>query len=444
MLIRLYTLLTWLAEPLVLAWASSHPKLGEGFAERSARKLPELPPGRPLIWLHGVSVGEVRALMPVARELLRLRPETTLLITTTTPTGRKVLGEEAAGLGAVEAYFPLDLPRTLGRFFTRVRPTLFVSFEAEAWPNLLLRLGRMGVPRALANARIFLRTKRGPLKRRFSRELYGLFDLIIAQNEAMAEAFSKLLGSGAKIRVSGNTKYSRLPEQVDQEFLSLVLGAMGWTDGREIPIVAVASTHPLPSGKEACEESLILAALMEAERQVGRPVRVVLAPRHPERSEELKRLLMERFNLRWACLSEILAGKVTGSGGGEEERVLLVDTIGHLARLYPLASLVVMGGSFHPRIGGHNLYEAAQFGVPLMAGPNLASVQEEATKLSQVGALVKVSDEGELERELARFLRSPDDFRQAGERGKEVVLEASRAAELTAGWLVELMEKGKG
>ena len=323
-----------------------------------------------LAWFHAASVGETNAILPLMAALAQERPSLSFLLTTGTVTSAK-LAAQRLGPRAIHQYTPLDTPEYVSRFLDHWQPDLAVFTESEIWPNLILESSARGIPLALVNGRMskrsFRKWRRTPS---FAGPLFSRFDLVLAQNEALARRFTAL-GSPAAIPV-GNLKVDAPAPLVDEVEFERLRPAL-----RGRPILLAANTHD-------GEEQIIV----EAHRQLaaGLPgLCTIIAPRHPHRGGAIAEMLRGR-GLK-------VAQRSLGQLPDRASDAYLADTIGELGMLYKLASVAFVGGSLVDR-GGHNPVEAMRLGAVVLTGPHWQN-QEEAYSvlLQQRGAIVVRSAE---------------------------------------------------
>ena len=368
------------------------------------------PGGRPSIWIHAVSVGEVQAARTLIPGLRDRYPGHRLWLSTTTRTGRAV----AAGIEAVDGvfYFPLDLPPAVDRVLDRVRPVLFVAVDTELWPNLLRRCARRGVRTVLVNGRISDRSyPRYRLVRRWFRRVLADVDRCCAQSDESARRLVDLGAPADRVVTTGNLKFDALPapgpgpaSRGDELPRSLGLAP-------DRPVLMAASTHP-------GEEGPVLDAFRRLRSRVPGLV-LVLAPRHPERGAEVAALAAARG------LATVRRSRLPGGGAGAAD-VVVLDTVGELAALFPAATVVFVGGSLAP-VGGHNVIEPAAWGRPVVFGPHMENFAEIAELFLAHGAARRVSGAGELEPVLAELLADPRQRAELGTAARSLV-EANRGA----------------
>ncbi len=403
----LYNFLVYLAAPfaiLVQLWrglrdTSYRERLGERFG------LGKAIPGE-TIWIHAVSVGEVQAAQALIAQLRERHPGYSILVTTVTPTGaaraRLLFGDRVH-----LRYVPLDLPGSVKRFFDRVQPKLAMILETELWPNLYSECGRRGVPLVLASARISPRSV-GKYRRLVSlfRKTLSHGIVIAAQSKSDAERFQSIGAASGRTHVTGNIKFDfQPPDGIETQ-------GRRWRErhapGR--PIWVAGSTHE-------GEEAIVLDAHRRVLEKFPNAL-LVLVPRHPQRFEDVRDLLVKRH--------ERAAYRSSGAPISPSTGVLLGDTMGELMTFYAAADVAFVAGSLVP-IGGHNLLEPASVGRPVLTGPNNFNGEEIAQLLMDAGAAVVVKDTGELAHAVKGLLGDANLRSVMGAAGR-AVLDANRGA----------------
>jgi 3-deoxy-D-manno-octulosonic-acid transferase len=403
-----------LAGPFLLARRGSHylPTL-PGRLGRSV----EAAGTRRALWLHAVSVGEAGVAATLARAL---PPEIPLLVTTVTPTGQERARAAFAGRAGVD-YLPFDLGFAVRRFFRRHEPRALVLVEGDYWPLLLREARRRGLPVAVVNGRVgdrsFGRMRR---LRRLLGPLFSAVGHFGVQSPRDRERLIELGIEPGRIAVTGNLKYES-PEPPRKPELEEAL--RGLAAGR--PILLAGSTM---AGEEA--------AVLDTCREIGGGERalLVLAPRHPERWNEVDALLRAR-RTDFARRTELPdAGRPA---------VVLLDSLGELAGLYRLAAAAFIGGTLVPT-GGHNPLEAARFGVPVAVGPSMHNFRDMAEAFDQAGAWRRVADARELAAVWREWLDDPETARAVGGHALRLVEEnrgaLARTLEMLAPVLAALKE----
>jgi 3-deoxy-D-manno-octulosonic-acid transferase len=341
---------------------------------RMGRFPEDMPPaGGPSIWIHAVSVGEVLAARILVQPLKARFPGHRVFVSTTTLTGNAVARDEIRGADAV-FFAPFDLTRPVVRVLDRVNPALLVLVETEIWPNLIHHARRRGARIAVVNGRIsprsFPRYRRvRPLLRRVLAEV----DLFLMQGDAHRARMLEMGAPPERVRVAGNLKYDALRAPETPAPLRLALGQ----DGPEPRPLWVAG-----STVEGEEEAVLQA--FSALRRRHAAARLVIAPRHPERFAAVADLVA-RSGMECARRTLLPDG---GWKGGD---VLVLDTLGELAQVYPMATVVFVGGSL-ARAGGHNVLEPAVAGKAIIVGPHMENFREIAAEFLAEEALVQVRD----------------------------------------------------
>ncbi len=372
-------------------------RLGRGersWAQRWGRLEPGLPP-EPRCWIHAVSVGEASAAAPLVEAIGRRWPEISIVMTTVTPTGARIVTGRL-GLLATHRYFPVDLPGPVRRALDAVRPRFFIGLETELWPNFLRALASRGIPAMVANGRISDRSfRRYLLVRGFVARMLSQVTVFAMQSEEDARRIVALGAPPERVVVTGNLKADLRAEPagdpVWQRLLSAEAGGLLWIAG---------STHH-------GEEAAVLDAYQHLKRGFAN-LRLLIAPRHPERAEEVERLARDRG---------LQSVRRTALGGSPAlDTVIILDTVGELAELYGFADVVFVGGSLVPT-GGHNMLEPAQRRRPVLFGPHTSNFRESAELLRSAGGAVVVRDPAELAGEVERLLKDPELRRNMGEAG---------------------------
>jgi 3-deoxy-D-manno-octulosonic-acid transferase len=380
-----YSLMWWLALPLVLVrlwWRGRREPgyrthLGErlGFYGRKIGR-------RPTIMVHAVSVGETRAAEPLIEALLAARPDARILLTHMTPTGRAtgraLFGRH--GDRVVQSFLPYDTGFMVGRFLRHFEPAICILMETEVWPNLIHGCAAHGVPVALVNARLSERSLRR------GRKLGGLMTdaaraitLVAAQTDADAARIASL--GAPNVAVTGSIKFDVVPPQA-----ALDTGAVLRARLKGRPALLCASTRE-------GEEALILDAWRAMEtRPAG--MLLVLVPRHPQRFDEVARMVVERglTLARRSALPERV-----------DADVLLGDSMGEMFAYYAASDCAFIGGSLLP-LGGQNLIEACALARPVLVGEHTFNFLQATEEAVAAGAALRVSDAAALLRVAAGLL----------------------------------------
>jgi 3-deoxy-D-manno-octulosonic-acid transferase len=354
------------------------------------------------IWIHAVSVGEVLAARPLVPALRARFPGHRIFVSTTTMAGHAVAQKRIRGSDGI-FYAPLDFPRPVRCALEVLNPSLVLLVETELWPNLIHEAHRRGARVALVNGRISPRSF--PRYQRLGRLLRAVLsevDLFLMQGAAHAERVRALGAPADRVQVSGNLKFDAVePGRLPERIARLLHG--GGSPPR--PLWVAGSTV-------GGEEELVLSAFHRVRERIPQ-ARLLLAPRHPERFDTVPSLV-ESAGFR--CLRRSSLGPATWSDG----EVLLLDTLGELAQVYALASVVFVGGSLVPS-GGHNILEPAVAGKAVIVGPHMDNFQEIADQFRAEQALLQVASADELGREVTALLLDEPRRKGLGERARDLV-----------------------
>jgi len=357
---------------------------------------------RPLIWLHAVSVGEVLAVSRLVQELTGALPGYRIAVSTTTRTGQE-LARSRFGPDRV-FYSPLDVPWAVRNYLETLKPAMLILAETEFWPNLLSGCFRRGIPVVVVNARISDRS--WPRYRRLRglwRPMLSRLSRVLAQSETDADRLKAIGCEASRVSVEGNLKFDVRAGALEGAAELLKQQSEG------LRFVVAGSTL---EGEEA---ALIEAwpKLLEADPNLV----LVMAPRHPERFNDVASLLKASGAgwLRRSAWPTHQAGAPRLLAAGE---VVLLDTIGELATVYSLAALAFVGGSLVPA-GGHNPLEPAQFGVPIVMGPNYVNFRTIVEDLLAHGGL-RIVEKCELAQALIELLGNSAQAQAMGAKAKVV------------------------
>jgi 3-deoxy-D-manno-octulosonic-acid transferase len=388
----------------------------------------ETPAGQGAIWIHAVSVGETLAVAGLIAEMNRRFPGRPVYLSHVTPTGRAV-GEARIPSVTGRFFLPLDWKWAARRIFRRLRPATLILAETELWPNLLGAARERETPVILVNARLSERSLRG--YRRFGfffRRALESIDHVFAQTERDAARFRELGVPAHKITVAGNLKSDIKPPQ-SNDFTCDVRRALD-ESGRG-PVLVAGSTM-------AGEEILVLHAWNSIRERCPRAF-MILAPRHPERFEEVARLLggdgrkfVRRTSIGHPALKHALG----------DSDILLLNTIGELASVYELADAAFVGGSL-VATGGHNPLEPAFWSKPVLFGPHMDAFCDLAAQFIPAGAAFQVDNADELAARVVELFTNPTLRQTMGSRAQSVLRSSAGATARVIDALAWRLEEGR-
>jgi 3-deoxy-D-manno-octulosonic-acid transferase len=405
----------WLILPFLLL----HPRVRQGIRLRLGLYRPgPVAEGRPRVWLHGASAGDVLGLVPIVRELKALRPDARVIVSAITDSGASMARQRLApqGLAELVTFLPYDLPGACRRAIAAVRPDVLVLEYTELWPQLVEAASQAGVKLALTNGR--LRPRNVPRYRllfRLTGNLLQKFDVLMMRADDEAERALLLGAPPERVHVTGNTKFDALAVSVPAAEDASLRRALALGGER---LWVCGSTHE-------GEESGLLRTFSILQREHG-DLRLLIAPRYIERAQRV--LALSR--------SMGLRARLRSQAGGAEP-VIILDTIGELVRAYQLATVVFVGGSFGRR-GGQNILEPAACGKPVLFGPRMENFQDSVQVLVGRGGL-QVKDPLALLRLMRDLLARPEEIRKLGELAREAVSSVRGASARDARLIAELL-----
>jgi 3-deoxy-D-manno-octulosonic-acid transferase len=365
------------------------------------------------IWIHAVSVGEALTARALVGDLRERYPDLRIFLSTTTLTGQQIARTRIHGVDGV-FFLPFDLPVFVRRTLALVRPRLFIMMETEIWPNLLRQCRRQGVRTMLVNGRISGRSyPRYRLARRFFRRVLADVDRLCMQSEESARRIVDIGADPARVTVTGSLKFDSLetPAMAAGRGASRVLRYFRIPPGR--PVLIAASTFK-------GEERAVLDALAAVRRSSPNAL-AVIAPRKPERFAEAEALAAaEGFR--------VVRRSALAVDAEPRADVVILDTMGELAHLFQVATVVFVGGSLVAQ-GGHNILEPAVHGKPIIVGPHMENFAEISATFLQHQAAIQVPDAAGLVAAVTRLMADPIERARLGAAARALV-EANRGAKV--------------
>jgi len=368
------------------------------------------------IWLHAVSVGEIKAAAVLIKKISKDFPEHRLLLSTVTPTGNAIARDLARAQDCV-IYLPFDLSWVVKKMLDLIQPQIFLIMETEIWPNLITFAVKKNIPVILLNGRIS--DKAYPAYKRskwFFKPIIKKLDLLCMQSERDAKRIIDLGADAQKVKVVGNIKF-------DQEAVF---------DQKKVPhfifgekLIVAGSTHDN-------EEEQIVNVYKRLKRDHPK-ARLLLAPRHTNRIKEIEWMLREQ-GLEVLSLSTL--DKATDQL--KDNAVFVLDIMGVLSQLYQLADVVFVGGSLIPH-GGQNPLEAAVWAKPIIFGKYMFNFDAISKMLLENNAAIKVENEEELFKVLSEFLKNPKLAQRMGKNAKELMDANKGSIEKIAGLIKNLL-----
>ena len=420
-------ILAVLALPKFLYDCLLHKKYRTNFLLRLGVGFPRIEKGsKPLIWLHAVSVGETKAIAPLARLICAQMPEAVLVISSVTETGH------AEALRSIpfahhHVYLPFDFLFIVRPIVRKARPDVFILCETDFWYNFLDQCKKCGAKIFLVNGKLSERSAQRYAKLPFVvHALFSPIDRFCVQNALYAKRFADIGIPSEKIEVLGNLKFDGVDSRMSADECAKWKISLGIEVGQ--PVVVLGSTHDP-------EEKLLLQALQVVWERFPQ-LKVLVVPRHPERFSSVFKFIQSE-NISCARLSNLAAK--TG-----HERVVVIDALGVLLKCYQIADVAVVCGSFTPRVGGHNILEPCAYAVPVVFGPHMHGQRElvEWVIDNQVGhaAGLQVSLDA-LPSTLMHLLAHPELRQQIGQAGVHLVQSQRGSTKKTWEVIREVSEK---
>jgi 3-deoxy-D-manno-octulosonic-acid transferase len=378
------------------------------------------------VWIHACSVGETVAALTFIRRWQEREPEAKIVLSTTTTTGHALAAKKKPD--SVELiYCPIDFYPFVRGTLRAVKPSLIVIFEVEIWPNLILQAKARGIPLALANGRMSDKSSRGYAKHRWLfRRLFGAFSSLCVQSKDDADRVRRVLD--ADVHVCNTMKFDQVPDTNQDEAGAQAIQAeldMAFGSGERLVFVA-GSTH-------GGEEELMADTVRDLRQDIP-ALRMVLVPRHVERTPDVEDVLKAR-GLTYRLL------KNDASGSADPVDVLIVNTTGELMNYYAAADVVFVGKSLGGNEGGHNIIEPAIFGKAILHGANMQNFRDVARIFREAKAAVELPDDAALARELRRLLADAAAREQLARRSRQVVEEQRGAIDRTLDLVVPLRRR---
>src|SRR5687767_11899524 len=413
------------SSPYFLYQALAHGKYLEGLRQRLG-KLPLLNK-QCVIWLHCVSVGETQAARPLVDRIRKEFPDHALVVSTITRTGQKLAQDVFAREADSVFYFPFDWRWSVRRALRAVNPSVVLLMETELWPNFLRECKTREIPVALVNGRISRQSfRRYSSIKFFLRRVLEAVNIAVMQSDADASRLQDLGMRGDRIQTAGNLKFDADALPSTAERTAEICYRFGLDHGT--PLILAASTH-------APEEKIVLESFRKL--RASQPVRLMLAPRHPERFAEVAALI-QNSGMTWAKRTN------APNDADADADVILLDTIGELPAAYTLATVVFVGGSIVNR-GGHNVLEPAAAGVPVVTGAHthnfhaIVDLMNEANAVVQLPALEGHAASEELARVMNGLLGDPQHRNELATHAKQLIATNQGAAQRTINLIAPLL-----
>jgi 3-deoxy-D-manno-octulosonic-acid transferase len=409
----LLVLVSLILSPFVLILIILRKKYRCGFMQKcgfytegkSFKKLKTRP-----IWIHAVSVGEVMATRPLVNSIKKTYPDIPIILSTVTETGNLTAHKNTKGVDQV-IFFPLDYSFIVKKVISKINPLLFVTLETELWPNFSRELHLQNIPSLVISGRISSASFRSySFFRFFFKKVLSNIDGFCMQTKTDADRIIHIGAPSEKVNVTGNIKFDLQIPPITKEEIIKIQNSFYFNDKDNIFIAG--STH-------RGEEEIIIKVFTALKKKINN-LTLILAPRHPERFDEVEALIKQSKipYLRRTALSK--------TPKSNQNHVILLDTIGELAKSYSIADIVFIGGSLVP-VGGHNVLEPAVFRKPVIFGKHMDNFREMVSLLLNKKGAIQVNNVEEFIEQSLLLLNNKELCRQIGGTSFQVIKENSGA-----------------
>ncbi|GAB4227164.1 MAG: 3-deoxy-D-manno-octulosonic acid transferase [Chlamydiales bacterium] len=390
------------------------------FAQRFGFSLPTLKKtNKKLIWIHAVSLGETKAMLPLAKELYESVEDCEIVISSGTETGHHEALKGAPF--ARQIFLPPDFSWNMRYLMKNANPELVILVETDFWYQFLRLAKLQGAKIALVNGKISMTSaRRHQIFPFFMRTIFSFIDLFAVQNIDYKNRFSDLGVPLEKLNITGNLKFDAPLQLMDVNEKHSFLNRLGIP--QDDPVIVAGSTHE-------SEEDIVLEA-MKSVWELHPKATLLLVPRHPERFRSVEMLLQKR---------NILFSRFTDSNPKPNSQVILVDAMGVLKQCYQISALSIVAGSFIPQVGGHNILEPSSYGVPVIFGPFMQA-QPELLELALNHEVGVQTNEKELGKVLINLLHDSTMRKHLGDNGRALVLANQGATKKTRDLLKTLLQ----
>lgn len=355
---------------------------------------------------HAVSVGETNAIKDLVKAYRDKHPDEILVVTTTTRTGQDVAQKAFKDIANEVTYYPYDFFFSVLAFFNTYNPKKIVIAETEIWPCFVTLAKLKGIKVYCVNGRISPHSFDGYKKiRLFLSPILNRYEKIFMQSDSDAQRMIKIGAKEEKTEVMGNLKFdicANLSDEEKQKYRNELK-----TD--KIRLFIGASTHK-------GEDEIVLNVFKKLKNEYS-DAKLLLVPRHPQRYEDVIKLI-ENTGFKW--------GKRTNNDNFEEKDIILLDTMGELAKIFSICHIAFIGGSFSST-GGHNPLEANIWNKPVISGPTTFNFKDVYRTVTELKCAVIVNDEKEFENELVSFYKDNDKYNEYCNNAKKA-FEQNRGA----------------
>ena len=383
--------LSILLSPVWLIAFIIQPKFRAGFWEKSGF-CPKNTNKKKSIWLHAVSVGEINATEGLIKEIKKNFPDYSLVVTTVTATGQEVAKKKLAETADIISYFPYDFDFSTNSAIDNFNPALVIIAETEIWPGFIKQANKREIPLLLVNGRISPNSFKGYRKLKFFfKKVLNKFSLILMQTETDKDRITQIGAPTDITEVMGNLKFD-ITNKLEKEKVETPKNELKIGNNK---VLIAGSTHQ-------GEDEITLEAYKSL-KQEFQDLKLLIAPRHPERNENVLNLIKN---------TGIKHGLRSLNNNFEESDIIMLDTMGELGKLYSISNIAFIGGSFSGT-GGHNPLEPAIYGIPVISGPTVFNFKDIFKFMTSTDAAKIVKNQNELYEQIKIYLINDDKYNKA-------------------------------
>lgn len=377
--------------PIILLAFLIKPKLRAGFWQKLGfyKKINNK---KQSILFHAVSVGEINAIESLVKKTKLEFPQYNIVITTVTKTGQQVAENKFKNIADVIIYFPYDFKFSVKALINNLNPKIVVIAETEIWPTFCKEVNKKNIPLILVNGRISPNSYKGYKKLKFFfKNILNNFTLILVQTKDDRDRIINIGALCCKVKVMGNLKFD-LASVLDKTEIKELKKSLKI---EKFKVIIAGSTHK-------GEDEIILNAYKRLKKEI-KNLKLIIAPRHPERNPQVLKLI---------CETGFKIGLRSKHSNFKNTDIILVDTMGELSKLYSIADIAFIGGSFSAT-GGHNPLEAAIYGIPVISGPDIFNFKDIYNLMTATQAAYIVNDMCELFEKMRKLIYDDDKYSES-------------------------------
>lgn len=377
--------------PVILAAFLVKPKLRAGFFKKLGfYSFKNLDKNKKTIVFHAVSVGETNALESLIKRTRQEFPDSNIILTTTTRTGQEIANKKLKNTVTEITYFPYDFVFSVYSFLKQANPDVIFIAETEIWPDFVYISKKMNIPVYIINGRISPHSYNGYKKFSFFfKPVLNLYKGILMQTQGDAQRITDIGAKPDIVKCMGNLKFD-ITQNINAEETEKLIQEL-----KPSKLIIAASTHK-------GEDEIILDAFLDTKKKMP-DLKLMLAPRHPERYAQVEELIKS---------TGLSYGKRSSGDSFEQKDIIMLDTMGELMKMFSICEFAFIGGSFSTT-GGHNPLEANIWGKPVISGECVFNFKDIYTFLTKTNAAVLVKDGDELKKQMEKLLSDKEYYKSA-------------------------------